>query len=760
MSFGISQFASPAKRGLSRKILPQVPRLVPQSFKSKTLPGSQLFVNPSSNKALNISSVKPKDNKINKFYSLNHERNLDPLDNSLHPATPILNKNQHPNLLFDQILDEFLSEAFSSSLLDSLKQSFHRYFGSNRIIIWISIPELHILYDYSNRNIASQLQGIVGYAYTHNNTLKINHPSSHIAFYSSTDSEICGNAKSVLLFPLSDHTNTIYAIVEVVNPSGEFDQIDEQFATWFTKKFRLLSKWILPNLNLCEFVHDILSLCTIEDYLKKVSSKMMAFFDCSSAEIWKMDSPQQFLRYLEKVEEIPSNKAGIVSDAILKQFTVNCLNVQTHPAYSPHSDGREPQAVLAVPIVDLENSLYFAVVLRGPKKEKVFTKTDEANLKSLGPLILLGLSNSENFAQINDDLHNLKRESDGLATLLEVAEVLSSQLNIDKLVEVIMEKGREMTNADRCSLFLINENRDKIISTFYTGMSEAIGLPIEKGIAGKSISDKKVYNIIDPYKSSYFESSIDNSTGYRTKSILSVPIFNSRGEIIGATEMINKKDTENGFTKWDEKVIQIFNVFCGISLDNSKLFKEITDRDTQLSYFFNTALAMSKSQSLETIIAEIMNNAKQSIDADRASIFLLQQNSSELLTFIADGDNVPKSISKDSGIFSIAINNKESLYVNDPYNDPNFNKSIDEITNYKTKSILASPIISSRDDSIIGVVEILNKHNGVFNDKDLSIIEAFSTFCSNILDKIKSNDSTSKDEKDIDAEMKKYVLKD
>ena len=86
----------------------------------------------------------------------------------------------------------------------------------------------------------------------------------------------------------------------------------------------------------------------------------------------------------------------------------------------------------------------------------------------------------------------------------------------------------------------MNSTRDRLITSLHQGLANAIDIPIGKGIAGRTVTEGKVLNIPDAYQTDFFDSSTDLETGYRTKSILSVPIYNNRGEVIGVTEMVNK----------------------------------------------------------------------------------------------------------------------------------------------------------------------------------------------------------------------------
>ena len=754
MSSYNSHSFSPSKQPYKKR-LPQVPHLITHSNKPKPLPlgGHKFVVNTSQHNLLQVTPTHIGENKPLPDIGSN--------ENSVSNSQLSL---QQPNN-FDKALDEFLVELKNKPLNVSIESVIKTFYLASSCVVWLSVPNVQMLYAQSNGAITSQTQGLAGHCFSQRSLVKISRSGSHPAFSSTIDSMFCNANSCVLLFPLYDHNGKLWSIVEVVRDS-EFDQNDESFAKWFSNKFTLLSQWIKTDCSipLDEFATDILTLLPSNEYLKLIKTKISELFDCTSTEIWKMsktngkeDPKQNITRYTDKVETVEFSKSGIVYDAIAKDETVNCTNVQIHQSYNPTIDGRNPQPALAVPILDTVNNLIYAVVLRGPRHNKLFTKGDEYNLRRAGPLILLGLTNCESFSQFDESLKDSKSEREGLTALLEVVEIISSQLNVDNLVELIMEKGRELTNADRCSLFLVNDSRDRLKTSLQSGLDKSIELPIDKGIAGKTATEGKIFNIVDAYNSEFFDSTIDMSSGYRTKSILSVPIYNTRSEIIGVTEMVNKSGGQN-FTSWDEKLIQIFNVYCGISLENSKLFNQANQTNNKLRSFFDTAFSMAKSESLQKIFENIMQNAKQSINADRGTIFLYNENEKEgLTTFLADGENIPNSMPIEKGVYGQVVRTKEAVFVNDAYNYEHFNPEIDKITGYKTKSLLVSPILSTNGE-LIGIVEMLNKKEGEFEKKDLQIINAFATFCSIALERNRYKDIALYG--DANIEMKKYIHED
>ena len=725
----------PSGRRAGRKRLPQVPHLISRNQPKPNAPLQHRFLSDTSQMT---------------FPAKSHLPTLPTPDRST-VRTPNFQPTSSRESEAD--LDMFLDKCASLPVKEAVEVFFRFHYNAKETIFWEEIPDLQMLY--ANGVFLTHNQGLPGFCFFSRSVVRINNPSQHQAYDAQTDSKLCGPQCPVLLVPLWDSRNAIVGIVEVVRPanSTEFNSLDEEYANWFIRKYRLLSRWLVIQSNLDGLTLEILPLMRNDQFVVQVLQKVAAYFSCRMCDVWRLDKPkQQITRYGGACEVVDQGMAGIAGDALARENTVYCSCNIHHSSYNPDVDGTDEEAVLCVPVKEPNGELVYVVALRGPRNG-YFAPNDVHTLKRAAPMILLGLENSETFQSVDDNFQSSRLEREGLAALLEVVEVLSSQLDTDKLTETIMEKGRMLTNADRCSLFLVNEARDRLITSLHQGLANCIDIPINKGIAGKTVTDQKILNIPDVYETEFFDPAIDKESGYRTKSILSVPIYNNRGEVIGVTEMVNKLDNKP-FTQWDTNLIQIFNVFCGISLENAKLYRDSLEMSSQLRSFFDLSFTMSKSQNPQRVINDIMHNARTAISADRASVFMYDEGRNILTTFVSDGEKIPPTLPMECGIAGLCGQQKCGILENDPYHNPSFNRAIDQITKYKTESVIAAPVTST-DGKLLGVVEMLNKKNGKFVQKDLQIVSAFSTFASVVLENARLKDLAELG--DVEIEMNKWI---
>src|SRR5574344_1591976 len=165
------------------------------------------------------------------------------------------------------------------------------------------------------------------------------------------------------------------------------------------------------------------------------------------------------------------------------------------------------------------------------------------------------------------------KKKDPITALLKISQSIAAETDIDTLLEVIAEETKSAIQADRCSVFLYDKERDELWSKVALGMDrQEIRFPASKGLAGFVVKTGETINIKDAYNDDKFNKEIDLQTGYRTKTILCMPIKNMKQEIIGVFQVLNKLDGE--FEEEDEDLLIAIGSSAGISLENAQLFKQ------------------------------------------------------------------------------------------------------------------------------------------------------------------------------------------
>ena len=166
----------------------------------------------------------------------------------------------------------------------------------------------------------------------------------------------------------------------------------------------------------------------------------------------------------------------------------------------------------------------------------------------------------------------LSNKRDPMVALVKIGQSVSAETNIDELIRVIAEETKEAIQADRCTVFLYDKKNNELWSKVALGMENSeIRFPADKGLAGHCVKTGETINIKDAYNDSRFNPEVDNKTGYKTKTILCMPIKNLQNEIVGAFQVLNKLD--GYFTDEDEDLLVAIGSSAGIALENAQLFK-------------------------------------------------------------------------------------------------------------------------------------------------------------------------------------------
>ncbi|XP_015176353.1 PREDICTED: cGMP-specific 3',5'-cyclic phosphodiesterase isoform X2 [Polistes dominula] len=382
---------------------------------------------------------------------------------------------------------------------------------------------------------------------------------------------------------------------------------------------------------------------------------------------------------------------------------------------------------------------------------------------------------------------------------MELIRDVANELDINVLCHKILVNVGLLTYADRGSLFLAKgplEDRYLVAKLFdvtqdteleeavQRAKNEEIRIPFGVGIAGYVAQTKEIINIKDAYKDPRFNSTIDMRTGYKTTLILSMPICNYEGDVIGVAQIINKTNGSNEFTEKDVEVFKRYLTFCGIGIQNAQLFELSVQEYRRNQILLNLARNIFEEQNnLECLVTKIMTEAKELLKCERCAVYLLDLDCGEAGHLEKIVERPGKSIqenrkplsrresnnidmedifqqhsSSESNKFTMMFemdNETQEARVYRPSSN-DLSSPLGQIARYvavtgqilnigdvaswlkkevvdtekePTKSILCMPIANGQR-IIIGVAQLINKDNGTsFTDSDVSIFEAFAIFC-------------------------------
>ncbi|XP_054477200.1 dual 3',5'-cyclic-AMP and -GMP phosphodiesterase 11A [Anoplopoma fimbria] len=353
------------------------------------------------------------------------------------------------------------------------------------------------------------------------------------------------------------------------------------------------------------------------------------------------------------------------------------------------------------------------------------------------------------------------KETNEREFFLELVKDISNDLDLTNLSYKILINVCILVDADRCSLFLVEGPAHKrtLVSKFFdvhsgttvrpsssTLNSNEVQVPWGKGIIGYVAEHGETVNTPNAYEDHRFSDEIDKLTGYKTQSILCMAICNSDGEVIGVVQAINKNPMGTPFTEDDEKVLQMYLPFCGISISNAKLFSESRKEYERSRALLEVVNDLFEEQTdLEKIVRKIMQRALTLLQCERCSVLLLEDIDSPVVKFSKTFElmsplcNMDRDISMEklscsdwlinNSIAELVASTGLPVNISDVCQDPRFDAEADQASGFHIRSVLCVPIWN-RTHQIIGVAQILNRlDRKTFNDADQRLFEAFVIFC-------------------------------
>lgn len=171
---------------------------------------------------------------------------------------------------------------------------------------------------------------------------------------------------------------------------------------------------------------------------------------------------------------------------------------------------------------------------------------------------------------------------EGLRRVLDIARQLGASADLKQILSVIIGAMRDLLNAQRATVFEFDPETDELFSSVAHGIAEGtseqdegppeIRFSASTGLAGESIRTRTIINIPDAHADPRFNPEIDRKTGFRTRSLLTIPLIGHDGELVGVAQVLNRQD--GPFTSEDETVASALAAQAAVALKRGKLIQD------------------------------------------------------------------------------------------------------------------------------------------------------------------------------------------
>jgi signal transduction histidine kinase/putative methionine-R-sulfoxide reductase with GAF domain len=336
----------------------------------------------------------------------------------------------------------------------------------------------------------------------------------------------------------------------------------------------------------------------------------------------------------------------------------------------------------------------------------------------------------------------LRREQKKVALVQEVSRALSEAGDLDALLTLIMSKVQELMEADRSTLFMLTEDGRHLWSKVVQGGERVeIRLEVGDGIAGWVAQTREIVNIPDAYADQRFQPSVDMKSGYRTRSILSVPMLGALGGLVGVLQVLNKQD--GPFTQADEELLNALASQAAIAIENARLYhslvkqnqelsrarRDLERRQRELNALYDVEKETSAALDLDDLLQRILAQAINVLGGGAGSIALCEPGG-ELRFRTVLGPAAPRLIERTlphgTGLLGWAIAHRTPLIVDNPGSDPRHAADIAKEAGVAPQHLMIAPLVEG--DDVIGGIEIIDQRraardgDGPWGDDDLKLL--------------------------------------
>ncbi len=358
----------------------------------------------------------------------------------------------------------------------------------------------------------------------------------------------------------------------------------------------------------------------------------------------------------------------------------------------------------------------------------------------------------------------LEREQRISAALREVGIALGSTLDLDDLLELILEKLTVLVEADRSTLYLLDESRRELVSRLVVGGEvRSIRMKVGHGLAGTVAQSGRPVRVRDASKDPRYERDWDLLTGYRTTSMLAAPLKNHLGRTIGVIQVLNKK-TADEFSDVDEAILSALSTQAAVAIDNSRLFlsliqknKQLSDATDQLerrvrdlSLLFELERATARATKLDDLVLAALERVTLACEARAGALLLSTEDTGDLVAHIYDrerpGELLRTGLKAGEGFLGQALASGEEIVVTDASSDPRFNPRVEGRLGFDVVTVLAAPL--DAEAGSIGALALFNPSGArPFDDDDLSILRLVAANVSTAVRLFNANSAREREER-------------
>jgi signal transduction histidine kinase/putative methionine-R-sulfoxide reductase with GAF domain len=245
----------------------------------------------------------------------------------------------------------------------------------------------------------------------------------------------------------------------------------------------------------------------------------------------------------------------------------------------------------------------------------------------------------------------LRRE---LEAIMDISRAVSTSLHIDDLLPRIMERTTQLMKADRSTFFIVDRKQGELWSKVIQGHTpEEIRLRIGDGIAGWVAASGQSLNLPDAYDDARFDRTWDEKSGYRTRSLLCVPIRNKENLVVAVIQCLNKE--RRAFDADDELLLACIGGQCAVAIENAFLYQSLFDKhgallsaesqlrraNSELEVLYEVEQQIASAADSSGLIDAVLTRFASLLKVEAAALLLVSERGAQSFVHVSHGDLRP-----------------------------------------------------------------------------------------------------------------------
>ncbi len=318
-----------------------------------------------------------------------------------------------------------------------------------------------------------------------------------------------------------------------------------------------------------------------------------------------------------------------------------------------------------------------------------------------------------------------------MEAVLAIGRAIGSTLDLDEVLRLVIDHTSRLLQAERSTLFLVDPARREVWSKVMQGVEgmQEIRMALGEGIAGWVCAQGEAVIIHDAAKDSRFNPRVDRVTGFRTRSMVVVPVRGRGGEVIGAIQALNHRDSR--FGDGDRELLEAIAAQAGVAIENARLYRDavqvkeaLAESVAELDVLYDIERKISSASSLEALLDAILAKALSAVGAEAGSVLVLDEEDGQLHFKSALGAKAAQlkslRLPLGEGIAGQVAQTGEPVLTNDVSSNALHSPRIARRIGFATRSVLCVPLAA--DARVVGALELVNrKGDQRFEQHDLRL---------------------------------------